>query len=58
MYELIRDTRILTNDNSFSLLIKNDKVLKGGYKKDRGSLFARSHMESTRGNEYELHQEV
>lgn len=58
MYELIRDSRISTNDYSFSLLIKDDKVLKGGYKKHRGFLFIRSHMESTRGNGYNLYQEV
>ncbi|KAK4829313.1 hypothetical protein QYF61_003189, partial [Mycteria americana] len=48
---------ILTIDYSFSFLIKDDKVLKGGYKKDRGSLFTRSHTERPRGNGYKLHQE-
>lgn len=47
VYELIRESRILTNDYSFSLLIKDDKILKGGYKDARDSLI-RSHKESTR----------
>jgi len=30
------------------------QYLKGGYKEDGDSLFTRSHMEKTRGNEYKL----
>lgn len=57
MYELVRDTRILTIDYPFSFIIKDDKVLKGGYKKDRNSLFIRIDMERTRYNGHRLQKE-
>ncbi|KAK4808533.1 hypothetical protein QYF61_009836 [Mycteria americana] len=38
-------------------LITACQYLKGGYKKDRDSVFTRSHMEKTRGSRYKLHWE-